>query len=507
MARLQPFFSRSVVSVALLGLLLAGCGNSDQFVFDGGGTTGTGTSGGTGTGSNGTGTGGTATNGTGTSGTGTSGTGTSGTGSTTGGGSAPIAVADSYATRGNIPLEVASAGVLANDTLNGATISDFDATSDEGGAVSLDADGNFTYSPAAGFTGPDTFTYTLSNDAGTSTATVTVAVGDRIWFVDDSAAVGGTGLSDSPFRKLSEAATAADENDIIYVFAGNYNESITLQTGQMLVGAGTAFDTDSLPVLARVNLPAGTEPTIRGPIVLTGDNLVQGIEVLNCPAADGAIQTDLPAATPNIHQNLTVRDTTITNPAGYGIAFVLPQPTVSEPEISTQEIRDVTITSSGDSAVFMDTRKSQNFINIVDNDISDSATSAIEVALSGGFGSDLDLSGNSIAHSGTQAAFLLPIEPVFGVATIKITNNTLTGTATDIDSQNNGASVTFQVEGNSFASASAITLADNINGGLIFTRVVDLADLAASNTGTLTISTPNAENAEELGTAVVQPSM
>ena len=54
-------------------------------------------------------------------------------------------------------------------TLLSSPINDFDFT--------LNPDGTFSYEPAFGFTGSDSFTYKISDgDAGTSTATVTLDV-------------------------------------------------------------------------------------------------------------------------------------------------------------------------------------------------------------------------------------------------------------------------------------------------------------------------------------------
>ena len=41
-------------------------------------------------------------------------------------------------------------------------------------SVTLGTNGSFTYTPALNFVGAETFTYTLSNQAGTSTGTVTL---------------------------------------------------------------------------------------------------------------------------------------------------------------------------------------------------------------------------------------------------------------------------------------------------------------------------------------------
>ena len=76
--------------------------------------------------------------------------------------------------------------------------------------VTLEADGNFIYDPPAGFTGNDTFTYTVNdNDPETpanqtDTATVTIqVVGPLVWYVDIDAAAppaGQGGRSHSPVQ-------------------------------------------------------------------------------------------------------------------------------------------------------------------------------------------------------------------------------------------------------------------------------------------------------------------
>ena len=44
--------------------------------------------------------------------------------------------------------------------------------------MTLNADGSFTYTPDAGFSGTDTFSYQAANGAGTDTATVTITVNE-----------------------------------------------------------------------------------------------------------------------------------------------------------------------------------------------------------------------------------------------------------------------------------------------------------------------------------------
>src|SRR6266850_850512 len=91
----------------------------------------------------------------------------------------PIAVNDTYNTIGNVNISVPAPGVLTNDLdPNGGSdvvVAPFPTTSTNGGTVSLNADGSFTYNPPVGFKGTDTFTYTAGNGAGkTDTATVSI---------------------------------------------------------------------------------------------------------------------------------------------------------------------------------------------------------------------------------------------------------------------------------------------------------------------------------------------
>ena len=91
---------------------------------------------------------------------------------------APVATDDSYSTNEDTILAVAAPGVLGNDT-------DIDSTSFTAmvvappahGAVTLHADGSFSYAPAADYNGPDSFTYKANDgSADSNVATVSIAV-------------------------------------------------------------------------------------------------------------------------------------------------------------------------------------------------------------------------------------------------------------------------------------------------------------------------------------------
>jgi len=103
---------------------------------------------------------------------------------------APTANADSYTVRKNRTLTIAARGVLANDTDTDSPGNPLRAvllTGPSHGTLVFNANGSFTYNPANGFAGTDTFTYkaddgvwsrdtsvALSPFSGPATVTITV---------------------------------------------------------------------------------------------------------------------------------------------------------------------------------------------------------------------------------------------------------------------------------------------------------------------------------------------
>ena len=82
---------------------------------------------------------------------------------------------DSYAARVNTTLNVPAPGVLQNDLSFGLTPTLVRAA--QNGAVELRSDGSFTYKPALGFVGFDSFTYAIQDSSRRAVATVTILVG------------------------------------------------------------------------------------------------------------------------------------------------------------------------------------------------------------------------------------------------------------------------------------------------------------------------------------------
>jgi ELWxxDGT repeat protein len=96
----------------------------------------------------------------------------------------PIVANDSYVYQAGAALTVPAPGVLANDSSpSGLPLSAILVSGPSNGALTLNADGSFTYTPNAGFHGLDSFTYQANDGASTSlqTATVTIVSQEYQW--------------------------------------------------------------------------------------------------------------------------------------------------------------------------------------------------------------------------------------------------------------------------------------------------------------------------------------
>jgi len=204
----------------------------------------------------------------------------------------PVAVNDAYTGVGNTELRVGlgagvtPAAVVAGSVLDNDTdadtphaslvVSAFDLTSANGGSVTMTPAGDFSYVPAVGFTGVDSFNYTVSDGTQTDVGTVVITITERVWYVNN-AGLNGSGRSNTPFNNLGNAQSASAVNDWIYVHTGvgTYSGGITLKNNQKLVGNGVA-----LVVSGYTLNGAGARPTIGGTgVTLANGNLVTGLNV------------------------------------------------------------------------------------------------------------------------------------------------------------------------------------------------------------------------------------
>ncbi len=219
----------------------------------------------------------------------------------------PSATGEAFGVTGNIPIDVTSS-VLGNDTLNGATITGFGAslasaattspggslTTNAGGSVVLAADGTFTYDPPAGVTGSDAFAYTIANAGGAATAQVSLTISNRVWFVDATAAPGGTGKLTSPYTNLT-GVVSVTSGDVIYARRRASPYSLkALSSGQRLLGEGANVDSThlgfSLAPFSRSSAfaAAGTSTQMRT-LTLASGSYVRGMDVVALAGTKGLV--------------------------------------------------------------------------------------------------------------------------------------------------------------------------------------------------------------------------
>lgn len=210
----------------------------------------------------------------------------------------PIAVNDNYSTIGNVGIDIsAGQGILSNDVSPSGTalsVSSTTTVTTTGGgtATIVAATGAFTYNPAAGFSGNDTFTYDIQNGSGmTSTATVTIAVGsatNMIWFIKSGAPAGGDGTLAKPFADIAAfqaingdgAGLHPKDDQYIFLYTGSYSGPLTLRNNQKLIGQGA---TASLLAITGFPAPSGNNllPATNGtrPTITTSGGTVNAINL------------------------------------------------------------------------------------------------------------------------------------------------------------------------------------------------------------------------------------
>jgi hypothetical protein len=253
----------------------------------------------------------------------------------------PVAVSDGpYACTGNVGISVpAASGVKANDfddNLASATLSV--VTAPTNGAVTLNNDGSFTYTPNAGYTGSDQFTYEITDATAVAghtpasadiRATVSITVSDLIWFIDNaSAAATSDGRRNSPFKTLADfntGSTAAASVVYIEHTGTNYTGGIVLANNERLFGeghTGGANLSNVLPFTLAANsvaLPAinGSRPVITNAggdgVTLADGNTLRGFDVGAC--SDFGIENTGTASV----GDLIISEVSINNTSGGGL--------------------------------------------------------------------------------------------------------------------------------------------------------------------------------------------
>ena len=231
---------------------------------------------------------------------------------------APTAAADSFDAIGNTGLfagttrpasqagKEVTGSLLDNDTDPDTPAASLvvepvtNAPTAQGGTITVESDGNFTYHPDDGDTAvTDTFIYRVcdaspcnSGTVANATGTLSLPIAGQVWYLRNNEAAGGDGTSDTPFDTLAEAEAASGTGDTVYVFDGN-GTATNLDTGYLmaaserLIGESRplSLDPDGAGPLGLSSLhpgTAGAQPTLSAAnedvIVLASNAVVDGVD-------------------------------------------------------------------------------------------------------------------------------------------------------------------------------------------------------------------------------------
>ena len=376
----------------------------------------------------------------------------------------PLARNDSYSTVGNVQLTVpVGTGVLLNDSdpdgSGGLTVTSFSALSVSGGNVNVAANGSFTYNPAPGFSGIDTFTYTVNDgESNTNPATVSITVGQVVWFINNAVGGPGDGRFTAPFNSVANFTTLAadDPGDYIFVYqgAGAYSSSITLLNTQQLLGHGVG-----LTISPNLAIAATSRPTISN-VTLASGNTVRGLNV-SANSGTGVSGTNVGA--------LILNNFSVTNTAGIGLNL--------SGGNSSMAVTLDTLSSSGGANGIVLTNNSGNFtsnggtidpttghgIQVSNTGVgplnftlrNSTVTGApanfngvnFEIPANGSFGT-ITIQNNTISNNGSTG-LRANIEGTGSISKIDVGTNTFTGNDIGVDLATNGtANVDFDIHNN-----------------------------------------------------------
>ena len=159
-------------------------------------------------------------------------------------GASPLAVDDEYTTPEDKFLKIIN--FLDNDeVVDNATVTSFD-TEGTNATVVLENDGSITYTPETGFSGDDTFTYTLCDDdeiPSCSTATITVHVTDTgSPIAQDDLIVYDSNAPEMTIENLLSNDDLTDDAVLTSIDASTSNGTVTLnEDGTITYTAAAGF--------------------------------------------------------------------------------------------------------------------------------------------------------------------------------------------------------------------------------------------------------------------------
>jgi hypothetical protein len=401
---------------------------------------------------------------------------------------APVGVADSLSgaqgntqfavsTTGSGPTVSATGNLLTNDTdvdsPHSALTASVTSPTPNGARVTMNSDGTFLYVPPQGFTGNDTFTYTVhdnnSTNPKTGTATVTVSVaGPLVWYVDNSQGSAGDGRSDTPFNSIAPLTTGGSADakdgsgDVIFLYTGttSYTGGLVLEASQQLLG-----QPQGLTVNSHALVPAGgTNPSIKN---ASGDaiTLANGVDVERvdvAPGSSGAAVKGTSITTATIGANTAISGGTGGGVVLSGVPALRPLVAPAFTSVSAGNNISIgsTITSSSGNSVSVANRTGGTVT--FTGSITDTGSG---VSLSTNTGATLSFTGQLALSTTTHFGFTAVSG---GTVTATNANNavtTTTGTAVDIASTTIGGGGVVFKSVNANGAANGIVLNNTGSSG------------------------------------------
>ncbi|HEX6750724.1 MAG TPA: Ig-like domain-containing protein [Longimicrobium sp.] len=408
----------------------------------------------------------------------------------------PTANPDTFQAIGNVTVPVAAPGVLANDTdaESPGSLQAVPGTvaSVNGGTATIAADGSFTYLSAAGFTGTDSFQYTVTDGSLTANGTVTMNVPNRVWYVDNSATAPGDGRDASAFTQLSSAESASAVGETVFLRYGNgsaYTDGFVFKNGQTLTGQGIStsvtvmLNGQTVTLLAAGSAPTVTRSATGATLQLAQNNTAQGFNV-NSTAGAGISGTGFGTFAASVMD--------VASTGGAALDLTTGTPTASF----------TTLSSSGSTGAGLKLSGVDGSITATSGVISNAAGAGVEIT--GGAGTVSV--GSNVSGSGTNA--------------VSITGRTggsvtLSGDITDTNGGilvqgNLGGTIAFTGASKSLSTGAnnGVTLSSNTGatvsfagGGLAISTTTGTG-FSATGGGTVTVTGANNTAAASAGTAV-----
>jgi VCBS repeat-containing protein len=203
----------------------------------------------------------------------------------------PNAVNNAYSVNEDSALVLTAPGILGNDTTggDGGTLAVTSFTQPAHGTLTLNANGSFTYTPAANYNGPDSFTYTIEDaDGDTDTATVSITVNP----VDDAPNINVTSAPGEVYESALPGGSAATATESLALSA----TPATTTTGSLQVG-----DPDGLASVTHLNIN-NTDYSVAA--LADGETLQgsNGTLVISYVAATGVVSYEYTLTTPAFDQ-------------------------------------------------------------------------------------------------------------------------------------------------------------------------------------------------------------